>query len=220
MHFDGRYRRLATWGLVLLGVALSSCAAHPGSVKGPHNVKDKKPSVWTSNQSRVVELRNHYLHNNTVQKTVERGRPYLPTIYSVFDRYRLPRELAYLPMLESGFDNHSDSGIAKGIWQFTKTTGREMGLHVTPPFDERLDWHKSTEAAAKYLDQLGQHFNYNWGLALAAYNGGPHYLDVESRRQGTDDIFVLRLKGETKDYVPRYISMVQVLKAKRLFEGP
>lgn len=219
MHVHGTWRRQAVWWLVLLGLALSSCAGHGGAVRAPHAVKDKKPSVWTSNSTRVVELRNHYLHNNTVEKTAQRGHEYLPTIVSIFDQHGLPRELAYLPMLESGFDNHADSGIARGIWQFTKSTGKAMELHVTPPFDERLDWHKSTVAAAKYLDELGQHFDYDWGLALAAYNGGPHYVDQERHRQGSNDVFVLKLHGESKDYVPRFVSMIQVLKQKHLFPG-
>ena len=211
--------RKAVWALVLLGLAAASCSSVDGGVAGPRKVKDHKPTVWTSNHPRVVELRNHYLHNTTVQKTAERGHPYLPTILTVFDKHSLPRELAYLPMLESGFDNHADSGIARGIWQFTKTTARAMELHISGPYDERLDWHKSTEAAARYLDQLGQHFDYNWGLALAAYNGGPRYIDQEVKRAGTDDVFVLKLRGETKDYVPRFVSMVQVLKQKHLFQG-
>lgn len=212
----GSYRHGA-WALALLGLTLAACSGAGGGVKGPHRVKDRHPSVWTSNSPRVAELRNHYLHNNTVQQTAHKGHPYLPTIISIFDKHSLPHELAYLPMLESGFDNHADSGIARGIWQFTKTTAKAMQMRVFPPPDERQDWHKASEAAAKYLDQLGEHFGYNWGLALAAYNGGPHYVDQERHRQGSDDVFALRLHGESKDYVPRFVSMVQVLKQKRLY---
>jgi hypothetical protein len=220
------FPHFAVWWLVLLGLAVSSCAEAPPPPpmfkERPVSAKDKKPSVWTSQHPRVVELRSEYIlkdsADRTVTKTLARGRPYLPTIFSIFDKLDLPRELAYLPMLESSFDPSAETTISRGLWQFTAVTGRSLGLFVSDDYDERLDWRKSTEAAARYLDKLGQRFAYNWGLALASYNGGPTYVAREVRRQGKDDVYLLDLHGETADYVPRFVALLQVLKLKSQFD--
>jgi membrane-bound lytic murein transglycosylase D len=112
------------------------------------------------------------------------------------------------------FENRANSGSARGLWQFTRQTAEHMGLEVGAFSDERMNWHKATVAAAEYLDQLGQRFNYNWALALAAYNGGPGTVEDAMRTQRTWDFFQLRLRRETHEYVPRFVAMVQVAKEK------
>ena len=177
-------------------------------------IKDNKPSLWVSAHPRVAKFYAHYSRTKTVETALEKGRRYMPTIRREFRARGLPLELAYLPMLESMFENDADSGRARGLWQFTRQTARHMGLRVTTFRDERLNWHKATIAAANYLEVLGRKFNYNWALALSAYNGGPGYLQRQMRRQRTWDFFNLRLRKETYDYVPRFIAMVQVAKKK------
>ncbi len=177
-------------------------------------VKDNKPSIWITDHPRVARYYRHYSRTTTVETALRRGRRYLPTITRVFRQRGLPLELAYLPMLESMFVNTADSGSARGLWQFTRGTARTMGLEVGVFADERLNWHKATLAAAAYLDQLGEKFNYNWSLALAAYNGGPGYIERAMKRQHTWDYFRLRLRREVHEYVPRFVAMVQVAKEK------
>jgi membrane-bound lytic murein transglycosylase D len=80
--------------------------------------------------------------------------------------------------------------------------------------DDRLNWRKATAAAARYLDELGKQFNYNWALALAAYNGGPNYVSDEMGRQHSWNFWDLRLRRETAEYVPRFIAMLQVAREK------
>jgi Transglycosylase SLT domain len=208
-----------------LALALSSCApgrygaARPyaglrGRGASPGYVKDNKPTIWISDHPRVAQFYEHYSRTGTVEKALQQGRRYLPTITRIFRERGLPLELAYLPMLESMFENRANSGHARGLWQFTKQTAEHVGLEVGAFADERLNWYKSTLAAADYLEQLGQQFNYNWALALAAYNGGPAYIEQAVREQHTWDFFRLRLRRETAEYVPRFIAMVQVAKDK------
>ena len=205
---------------LLLCLLLASCATSrygpPATAAGfsPGRLKDNKPSIWISDHPRVARLRAHYEKTGTLKKALHKGRRYLPTITRIFRARRLPLELAYLPMLESMFENKADSGSARGLWQFTRQTARHMGLHVGAFSDERLNWHKATLAAADYLEILGKKFNYNWALALAAYNGGPAYLEKAMRRQRSWNFFDLRLRRETYDYVPRFIAMVQVAKER------
>jgi len=213
------------WPLALaITLALGACA--PGRYGGSGvstyapgrmhqgGIKDNKPSLWVSTHPRVAKFYAHYSRTKTVQKALLKGRRYLPTIRREFRARGLPLELAYLPMLESMFENRADSGSARGLWQFTRQTARHMGLRVGAFSDERLNWQKATRAAADYLDQLGKRFNYNWTLALAAYNGGPGYMEKAMKSQRTWDFFRLRVRKETAEYVPRFVAMVQVAKAK------
>ncbi len=223
MAVNARISQYAVLALVLLGLLVSSCAtSRHGSSRPPRGhaysgaVKDNRPALWNSNNTRVVQFRNHYRRTRTVEKALEQGQRYLPTILPAFEKRKLPPELAYLPMLESMFENRADSGHARGLWQFTKQTAEHMGLRVSATVDERLNWRKASEAAAEYLDALGARFDYDWGLALAAYNGGPNYVDDEMRRQRRRDFFSLALRKETQEYVPRFIAMLQVAKEKQL----
>ena len=114
-------------------------------------------------------------------------------------------------MLESRFDTAARSPTAAvGMWQFTRQTARHMGLRVSVVRDERKDWRKATRAAGLYLIELGERFDYDWALALAAYNGGPNYLAAQMKRQGQDDFWSLRLRRESYEYVPRFLAMWQV----------
>jgi membrane-bound lytic murein transglycosylase D len=205
--------------IFLLGVLAAGCANGRVSETrygrpAPGYVKDNKPAIWISDHPRVAFFRDHYRRTTTVRTALDNGRPYLPTMLRVFRQKGLPEELAYLPMLESMFENRANSGHARGMWQFTRQTAEHVGLRVGAFADERLNWRKSTQAAADYLDELGEKFNYNWALALAAYNGGPNYIEQEMRRQRTGDFFQLRLRKETEEYVPRFIAMIQVARER------
>ena len=218
--------QVALLSLILLGLLVSSCASsrvNSGRTRNVHHgyagtgyVKDNKPAIWSSNQPRIAQFREHYRRTKTVEKALETGQRYLPQILPAFEKRRLPPELAYLPMLESMFENRANSGHARGLWQFTKQTAEHMGLRVGSMVDERLNWRKASEAAADYLDSLGERFNYDWALALAAYNGGPGYVEDEMKRQHRSDFFSLQFRKETAEYVPRFIAMLQVAKEKQL----
>lgn len=210
------YRGGLVLGLVLLLAACASKREISGRYFNavPQAVKDNKPSLWVSNHPEVRRFRSHYMRTKTVAEALSRARRYLPTIVREFRKRNLPTELAYLPLVESNFRNRANSGHARGMWQFTRQTAREVGLRVGFMADERLNWRKATAAAAEYLDRIGAKFNYNWALALAAYNGGPNYVEKEMRRQRTWNFWNLRLRRESAEYVPRFIAMLQVAKEK------
>ncbi|EKN4693254.1 lytic transglycosylase domain-containing protein [Yersinia ruckeri] len=58
---------------------------------------------------------------------------------------------------------------AQGPFQFMPPTGRDYGLNTT---EDRMDFNKSSEAAAKYLSDLLKMFDGDVNKAVASYNWG------------------------------------------------
>jgi membrane-bound lytic murein transglycosylase D len=139
-------------------------------------------------------------------------------IQGVFKAEGLPLDLAYIPIIESGFKTNALSkASAKGPWQFMKATAVEQGLKHDWYVDERSDPEKATVAAAKYLKTLQKVFNGDWHLVLAAYNGGLGRLQRAMRSAGTDDFWELSessryLPKETREYVPLILAAIVVAK--------
>lgn len=89
----------------------------------------------------------------------------------IFREAGLPEDLAYLPHVESSFQNHARSSVgATGMWQFTLAAGR-MFMNVNHAVDERRDPIASARGAARYLGQAYQRLG-NWAYAVTSYNHG------------------------------------------------
>ncbi len=153
-----------------------------------------------------------------VAESLTRGTKYLPMIQDVFRAEGLPLDLAYIPVIESGFKPTALSkASARGPWQFMKPTAREQGLKFDWYIDERSDPEKATVAAAKYLKSLHKLFNGDWHLVLAAYNGGLGRVQRAIKRSGRDDFWSLSqssryLPRETREYVPLILAAIVVAK--------
>jgi membrane-bound lytic murein transglycosylase D len=151
-----------------------------------------------------------------IQESLNRGAKYLPMIQSVFRAEGLPLDLAYIPIIESGFKTNALSrASAKGPWQFMKATAVEQGLKHDWYIDERSDPEKATLAAAKYLKSLYKLFDGDWHLVLAAYNGGMGRVQRAINRAGNDDFWRLSastryLPRETREYVPLILAAIIV----------
>jgi len=87
-------------------------------------------------------------------------------------------------------------------------------LHQSDQYDARLDIAASTQAAARYLSFLNQHYNGDWLLALAAYNCGLGAVDDAINRNISEglatDYWSLRLPEETQEYVPRFLALSSI----------
>jgi membrane-bound lytic murein transglycosylase D len=166
----------------------------------------------------AVELLSGRLRDY-VQESLTRGSKYLPMIQNVFRAEGLPLDLAYIPVIESGFKTNALSkASAKGPWQFMKPTAKDHGLKTDWYIDERSDPEKATVAAAKYLKTLHRMFNGDWHLVLAAYNGGLGRLQRAMKVTRTDDFWTLSetpkyLPRETREYVPLILAAIIVAKS-------
>ena len=153
-----------------------------------------------------------------IQESLLRGSKYLPMIQNVFRAEGVPLDLAYIPIIESGFKmNALSRASAKGPWQFMKATAVEQGLKHDWYIDERSDPEKATVAAAKYLKALHKLFDGDWHLVLAAYNGGMGRVQRAMNRSGVSDFWQLSqssrfLPRETREYVPLILAAIIVAK--------
>jgi len=148
------------------------------------------------------------------KRWLARSGKYLPFIQKKFHQAGLPGDLAYLAMIESGFNPSAYSRArAVGLWQFMKGTGRNYGLRVNRWIDERRNPEKATMAAIAYLDALHSEFG-DWYLAVASYNAGEGKIRQGIKRYKTRDFWQLAhhrfLRLETKRYVPKLIAAIMI----------
>ena len=154
-------------------------------------------------------------HRDYLHQVAERARPYLYHIVESLNKYKLPSELALLPIVESAYQPTAQSPkSAAGLWQFIPDTGLEFDLEQNTQYDARLDIAASTQAAMRYLSFLKQHFNGDWLLALAAYNCGLGVVDAAISRNSAEGLdthyWSLRLPDETQEYVPRFLALSSI----------
>lgn len=160
------------------------------------------------------------------ERALDRSRRYVERMAAILTEEGVPRELAYLPLIESGFNNAAVSPAgAVGPWQFISATGRRYGLRIDRYVDERRDPDKSTRAAAQYLKDLYNMFG-DWHLSLAAYNTGEYRVARTMDREGTDSYWDMMenrdLHRETCDYVPRFLAALTIAQSPEAhgFESP
>lgn len=147
----------------------------------------------------------------------KRSGKYMDMILKKLKDAGLPKELAWLPLIESGFkDKALSSARALGLWQFIPSTGYKFGLKRNLYIDERLDPEASTDAAIAYLKELHSIFG-DWSTVLAAYNCGEGRVLRTIRKQNLRyldnfwDLY-LQLPYETASYVPRFIATLHIVK--------
>ncbi|MEW5817082.1 MAG: LysM peptidoglycan-binding domain-containing protein [Spirochaetota bacterium] len=178
------------------------------------------PAVYSLNLPMNDTLRkyiNKYLEPENLEwlkKVLERGKPYLTYIESRIAYYQVPRELMYLPIVESAFYIHaiSRSGAA-GLWQFMQNSVSSYDLQINDWLDERRDFWKSTDASLEKLK-----YNYSrlgdWLLALAAYNCGLGKVTGIIEKTDIRDFWELAkrkyLPRETVDYVPKFLAIASI----------
>ena len=173
-------------------------------------------SLEITNSALIQEKIEHRLKwgKRGLEASLKRAHIYRRFICSRIDALNLPRELLFLPILESEYRRLavSRSG-AVGLWQFMKSTALPLGLRIDDWVDERQDFWKSTEAALLKLKENRAYFG-DWLLALAAYNCGTGKLSRIIKSSGVRDFWRLKELGllpqESADYVPKFLSLAAI----------
>lgn len=156
-----------------------------------------------------------------MERALQRGSKYLPRMARILIEEGVPAELAYLPIVESGFSLHAVSHAgAVGPWQFVRGTGQRYGLRIDGYVDERRDPELATRAAARYLRDLYERFG-DWHLALAGYNSGEGNIQRIQDWKGCEDFWEMSDRGylpnETSEFVPRFLAAVEVASAAKFY---
>jgi membrane-bound lytic murein transglycosylase D len=194
------------------GNPATQASAAPSAATGTATQFDlHKPEV----ESTVALFQNR--QRDFFDSALGRSGKYVPTMTDILVREGLPAELAYVPLIESGYRPLAVSRAgAVGPWQFIPETGKRYGLRIDSLVDERRDPIKSTHAAVQYLKDLHGMFG-DWELSLAAYNSGENRVARILERTSADDFWDMRERGylpdETSEYVPRFLAAVRIASA-------
>jgi membrane-bound lytic murein transglycosylase D len=152
-----------------------------------------------------------------MERYLLRSTRYEALMKKVLRDNKLPEDLFYIALIESGFSSDAFShASAVGYWQFIRGTGKHYRLKINQLVDERRDPVLSTQAAAEYFKDLFQRFN-SWYLAMAAYNVGEGRVEKVVKKYKTKDFWTLArtkraLPKETVNYVPKYIAAKLIAK--------
>jgi membrane-bound lytic murein transglycosylase D len=168
---------------------------------------EQAPAIRLNKQAQ--EFVTGYLAKNSqsLEKIKQKSSSAFSTINLVLTKYKLPKELKYLAVIESELNPRAVSKVgAVGTWQLMPTTARLLSLKVTPKYDERKHLYKSTVAAAKYLNDLYDMFG-DWLLVIAAYNSGPGPVLKAIKKTGSRNFWKIQhlLPAETRGHVKRFI---------------
>ncbi len=181
--------------------------------------KDTGPTIPIVLTARVRWFVNYFTgpRRKTFTKWLERSTRYTDMMRKILREERVPEDLIYIALIESGYDPKARSWAgATGIWQFMKPTARMYGLKVNWWIDERRDPEKATRAAARYFRDLHQSFR-SWHLAQAGYNAGEGKIRRGLRRVKRKDFWTLAktryIARETRNFVPKFMAAARVAKS-------
>lgn len=171
----------------------------------------------------VTDFVRRYLesHNRTLNIVQGKSIEHFSLIDNVLKQNDIPKELKYLAVIESALNNKAISHAgAVGPWQLMASTAKLMGLTVNNKRDDRKDWYKSTNAAAKYLNVLYRNLD-DWLLVVAAYNSGPGPVNRAIERTGSHNFWDIKkyLPKETQGHVLAFIATATIFENLSNFIG-
>ena len=156
------------------------------------------------------------------RRYLERSGRYIPLMQEILKKNKMPADLVYIALIESGFNTQARSWAnAVGPWQFISATGKRYGMRIDSYVDERRDPYRSTQAAVDYFRDLYGEFK-DWYLAMAGYNAGEGRVRRAIASTGSRNFWEIAadrkaLRPETRDYVPKYIAAAIMAKMPERF---
>ena len=187
-----------------------------GSLFTVQPVPDKDKSFVIEMHPKAISFVQSYIEKEGagLRKMKTWAKPYFNLYDQILIANGIPVELKYLSVIESHLSSQVVSWAgAAGPWQIMPAEATRLGLKLLPN-DERMDYQKSTQAAATILRELYQQFG-DWLLVVAAYNGGAGRLSKVIAKKKTKDFWALQyeLPLETRNHVKKFIA------THAIFEG-
>jgi membrane-bound lytic murein transglycosylase D len=187
-----------------------------GSLFTVQQVPDKDKSFVIEMHPKAISFVQSYIEKEGagLRKMKTWAKPYFNLYDQILIANGIPVELKYLSVIESHLSSQVISWAgAAGPWQIMPAEATRLGLKLLPN-DERMDYQKSTQAAATILRELYQQFG-DWLLVVAAYNGGAGRLSKVIEKKKTKDFWALQyeLPLETRNHVKKFIA------THAIFEG-
>lgn len=187
---------------------------------GKDSISQLAPLPLEIENKKIQKYLDYYTDKSrkSTQINLERANSYIDDVKKILKLYKIPEDLAYLIILESGVNPFANSyAYASGLWQFIESTGKVFNLKKDWWIDERKNVVKSTVAAAELLRMLYQNYD-DWFLALAAYNCGSGGLNKRIKKQKSTNYWSLfKLPKQTKEYVPRFLALTKIAKNPEMF---
>ncbi|HET8939788.1 MAG TPA: LysM peptidoglycan-binding domain-containing protein [Polyangiales bacterium] len=170
------------------------------------------PIRWDDRLLKALE----YYRSDTRGRALVRGLfarqgAYANMIREKLRAAKLPEDLLYVAMVESGFDTQARSAVgATGLWQLMPAPATQYGVEMSSWVDGRMDPERCTDAAVRFFQdeyaELG-----SWPLSLSAFNMGHGALLRAIRKYNSNDYWLLAsleagLPYETISYVTRVMA--------------
>ncbi len=184
---------------------------------------DIEKGITREQMFQILEFYKWYLNRpESLERYISRADPYLEFVLQALEEHDMPKEIASLAFVESGYDIDIRSRAgATGLWQFMPATGKSYGLKQDWYGDWRNDPYASTYAAISYLKYLYTMFG-DWHLAISAYNAGEGKIKRAMKQTKTETLAELvkknhrlnrktRIRTETLEYAPRFIAMHKIM---------
>ena len=182
--------------------------------------------AWAEDLNQEFRIKKNYLierfinyyrnrGRRVLEVSLERYRYYRKIVEAIVEKENLPKEIAYIPIIESTYDGKAISrSKAVGFWQFKYQTAKTFGIEINQYIDERKDIEKSTISACRYIKFLYSKLK-DWDLVIAAYNMGRVNLEKIIEKAGTNDFWELVRRGiirkETRDFVAKFYAVSFIL---------
>lgn len=159
---------------------------------------------WESPDSLLATMVADYIarHKKGLQIVLGRYEAYEEELRAIFRKRGLPEDLTLLAAVESAMNPRALSKAgARGMWQLMPGTARHYGLRCDGFVDDRLDYRRSTVAAASYLEKAFARYG-DWRLAISSYNCGFASVDRAITHAGSREYWDIYhfLPAETRGY--------------------
>ncbi|MGB1031755.1 MAG: LysM peptidoglycan-binding domain-containing protein [Flavobacteriales bacterium] len=131
------------------------------------------------------------IHHNNCERhenIMNLGDLYLPLIEQHLKKANLDADLAFLPMVLTGYNNSYNQGHGQaGLWALSYVDAAKKGLKIDSNIDERLGADPSTKAAVALLKEYHSEFNGDYLMTIAAFAKGSRWTKARTRAEITSD---------------------------------